>query len=356
MKNNKSNRYTIVISPWSFIYLLLALVVIWVILQISSIIISLMVAGIFAIALNPIVTALERKLKVRRGFAVAIVVLAIIVSFLVIIALILPTLITQAKTLANAWPTYRSQVQEFANQQPYTQYIYEKGTEIVRDNTARVSSNVTTISIGVAGGIFSFLTFFLFLIYMLASGRKFAVLLSEMLPNKQWRQQFVKIMNDISNKLGWWLRGQAILCLIVFITSYIGLTIIGVDFALTLALIAGLMEAVPMIGAYIGALPAVIVALLTGSPIQAVIVAAFFLILQQLEGNIIVPQVMNKAVGVHPMLILLAAMIGGTLLGFVGVLIAVPITAAASVIIGSLYQYYNDTIDGDDNNVKTKKA
>lgn len=354
MKNN--NRYTIVISPWSFVYLLLAIILIWVLLQISSIIISLIVAGIFAIALNPVVTSLERRLKIRRGFAVAIVVLAIVISFLLIVALVLPTLITQAKTLSSTWPTYRTRIHEYAYQQPYTKYIYEKGAEIVRDNTARVSSNVTTISISVAGGIFSFLTFFIFLIYMLASGRRFATVLSEMLPKKQWRLQFVKIMNDISNKLGWWLRGQAILCLIIFIASYIGLSLIGVEFALTLALIAGVMEAVPMIGAYIGALPAVVVALLTGSPLQAVIVAAFFLVLQQLEGNIIVPQVMNKAVGVHPMLILLAAMIGGTLLGFVGVLIAVPITAAASVIIGSLYQYYNDIIDNNNNKKNLKKA
>ncbi len=180
---------------------------------------------------------------------------------------------------------------------------------------------------------------------MLASGRQFAVILSGLLPRKSWREQLVKTMHDVSNKLGRWLRGQAILCFLIFVVSYIGLTVIGVDYALTLALFAGLMEAVPMIGAYLGAIPAVVVALLTGSPLKAAIVAVFFLIMQQLEGNIVVPQVMKKAVGVHPMLVLLAAMIGGTLLGFVGVLIAVPVTAAASVVVGSLYQNYNDQIE-----------
>ena len=180
---------------------------------------------------------------------------------------------------------------------------------------------------------------------MLVSGRKFAVVLSGLLPRKAWREQFVMMLHDISSKLGHWLRGQLVLCLIIFAASYLGLSVIGVDYALTLALFAGLMEAVPMVGAYLGAIPAVMVAILSGSPLKGLVVAIFFLIIQQVEGNLIVPQVMKKAVGVHPMLILLAALIGAALLGFVGVLIAVPVTAAGSVIVGSIYKNYYDKIE-----------
>ncbi len=341
--NNK--RLTVVISPLTFIYLLLALFFIWIVFQISWILISLAVAGIFAIALNPVVSSLEKKLHIKRGLAVAIVVISIVAVFALVLALVVPTIAAQAKTLSESWPKYKTTLEEFASHQAYTQYIYDRVVEQVNKNTATIASNATSISIGVAGGFFSFLTFFIFLIYMLASGRKFAVVLSSVLPKKTWRDRFVKIMHDISNRLGGWLRGQAILCLVIFVVSYIGLTILGVDYALTLALFAGLMEAVPMIGAYLGAIPAVLVALLTGSPLKAIIVAIFFLVIQQLEGNLLVPHVMKKAVGVHPMLILLAAMIGGTLLGFVGVLIAVPVTAAASVIVGSLSEYYYDQIE-----------
>ncbi len=338
-------RHSIVISPLTFVYLLLTIFLIWIVFQISGIILSLVVAGIFAIALNPIVTAIENKLHIKRGLAVAIVVVSIIVVFTATIALIVPSIIEQGRTLSAKLPEYQVRVRDFANEKTYTRYIYDKTSEAIKDNTNRISTNVTSISVGVAGGIFSFLTFFIFLIYMLASGRKFAVILSNMLPKKQWRKQFVTISNDISIKLGRWLRGQAVLCLIIFVVSYIGLTIIGVDYALTLALFAGIMEAVPMVGAYIGAIPAIAVALLSGSPVKAIIVAIFFLVMQQLEGSLVVPQVMKKAVGIHPMLVLLAALIGGTLLGIVGVLIAVPVTAAASVIIGSLYQNYSDSIE-----------
>ncbi|MBA3679409.1 AI-2E family transporter [Candidatus Saccharibacteria bacterium] len=343
MKDTK--RHVVVVSPLTFIYLLLTIAFVWVIFQISGIIISLAVAGIFAIALNPIVSSIERRLHIRRGYAVAMVVLSIVAFFLLIIALIIPSTISQAKTLSTNWPTYQQQIKEFSSHQSYTRAAYQESTKWLDHNSEKISSNAATISVGVAGGLFSFLTFFIFLIYMLASGRKFAVILSGMLPKVVWREQFVKLLHDVSNKLGNWLRGQAVLCLIIFVASYIGLLVLGIDYALTLALFAALMEAVPMVGAYLGAIPAVLVAILTGSPFKGLIVAIFFLILQQIEGNIIVPQVMKRAVGVHPMLILLAALIGGTLLGFVGVLIAVPVTAAGSVIIGSLYKYYYDKIE-----------
>ena len=339
------HRTSIVISPLTFIYLLLTILLVWILFQISGIIISLVVAGIFAVALNPIVSSIERRLKIKRGFAVAIVLVSIVAVFIATVALILPNTIEQAKTLSSRVPEYQDRIESFANERTYTRYLYDKTSETIRDNTARISSNVASISVSVAGSIFNFLTFFVFLIYMLASGRRFAVILSGLLPKKQWRKQFVEISNDISIKLGRWLRGQAVLCLIIFVVSYIGLTILGVDYALTLALFAGLMEAVPMVGAYLGAIPAITVALLSGSPVKALIVTVFFVVMQQLEGSLVVPQVMKKAVGVHPMLVLLAAMIGGTLLGIVGVLIAVPVTAAASVILGSLYQKYSDSIE-----------
>lgn len=342
----KKVRHIVVISPLSFLYLLGAVLLIWLTIQLSGIILSLLVAGIFAIALNPVVSFLEKHLRIRRGLAVAIIIIGIIAVFGFILALIIPTTITQAQTLAKNWPSYQDKLQEYSSHNSYLKWSYQNGVQIIKDNSGRFTSNLASISLSLAGGFFSFLTFFLFLIYMLASGRRFAVILSGLLPKKTWRMQFVSIMHDVSNKLGHWLRGQLILCFIIFALSYIGMTVLGVDYALSLALFAGLMEAVPMIGAYLGAIPAVLFTLVTtGSVWKTVAVAILFLVIQQLEGNIIVPQVMKKAVGVHPMIVLLAAMIGGTLLGFVGVIIAVPVTAALSVIANSMREYYDDKIE-----------
>lgn len=160
--NNK--RLTVVISPLTFIYLLLALFFIWIVFQISWILISLAVAGIFAIALNPVVSSLEKKLHIKRGLAVAIVVISIVAVFALVLALVVPTIAAQAKTLSESWPKYKTTLEEFASHQAYTQYIYDRVVEQVNKNTATIASNATSISIGVAGGFFSFFTFFFFFI------------------------------------------------------------------------------------------------------------------------------------------------------------------------------------------------
>ena len=147
-------KNTIVISPLTFVYLLLTIFIIWIIYQISGIIISLVVAGIFAVALNPVVTSIEKRLHIRRGLAVAIVVVSIVAVFIATMALIVPTIIEQGKTLSEKVPEYQVKIHDFANEKTYTRYIYDKSAETIRDNTSRVSSNVATISVGVAGGIF----------------------------------------------------------------------------------------------------------------------------------------------------------------------------------------------------------
>lgn len=180
----KKVRHIVVVSPLSFLYLLGAIILIWLTIQLSGIILSLIVAGIFAIALNPLVTFLEEKLKIRRGFAVAIVIISIVAVFAFIMWLIIPTTITQAQTLAKNWPSYQTKLKEYTSHNSNLSWGYQRGEQLFRDNTSRISNNLTSISLSLAGGLFSFLTFFVFLIYMLASGRRFAVILSGLLPKK----------------------------------------------------------------------------------------------------------------------------------------------------------------------------
>jgi hypothetical protein len=117
--------------------------------------------------------------------------------------------------------------------------------------------------------------------------------------------------------------------------SWVGLTVIGVPYAAVLALIAGIMEAVPNIGPIIAAVPAVMVAALY-SPWQALAVLALYLVIQQLENYVIVPRVMSRAVELHPLAVLLALMVGGELMGVLGAVLAVPVTAAISVIVDEI--------------------
>ena len=141
-----------------------------------------------------------------------------------------------------------------------------------------------------------------------------------------------RIMIRIEEKLGSWLRGQIVLSFIIGGLVYIALAIPGVPFALPLAIIAGILEVVPVIGPIISAIPAILIAF-TSSPILAAYVAIAFFVIQQLENSLIVPQVMNKAVGLNPLIVILAVAIGGKLLGISGALLAVPITVVIQILI-----------------------
>jgi predicted PurR-regulated permease PerM len=143
------------------------------------------------------------------------------------------------------------------------------------------------------------------------------------------------VITDIENSLGRWVRGQITLSLIVGFLVYIGLTALGVPSALPLALIAGIFEIVPIIGPTISAIPSILIALAL-SPILALATAALYFVIQQLENNLIVPTVMSRAVGVNPLITIIALLIGAKLAGIMGVIISVPVVVIIKIIIRDL--------------------
>ena len=144
------------------------------------------------------------------------------------------------------------------------------------------------------------------------------------------------LFDRIQKKFGLWLRGEIILMVIVGLFSYVGLLILGVDYALILGIIAGLAELVPYAGPVISAIPAVLIAA-TQSPLKALFVLVLYFAIQQLENNVIVPKVMQHAVGMNPLVSILSLLIGFQLAGVMGALLAIPVTTALSVVVGDLF-------------------
>jgi predicted PurR-regulated permease PerM len=140
----------------------------------------------------------------------------------------------------------------------------------------------------------------------------------------------MQLINRIQRRLGYWLRGQLILSVVIFVLTFIGLTILGVDYALLLALIAGIFEIIPYLGPFLGAVPAVFLAFVQ-SPVKALLVVILYIIIQQLENNIIVPKVMSKSVGINPLLVIIILLVGGKIGGAVGMILAIPVATALSV-------------------------
>ena len=146
-----------------------------------------------------------------------------------------------------------------------------------------------------------------------------------------------KSIIEIEEKLGAWLRGQLFLSLIIGILVFVGLLILNIPYALPLALLAGVMEVIPVIGPIISAIPATLLGL-TISPLLGLGVAAMFFVIQQLENHLIVPQVMRKAVGLNPLVVILAIAVGGRLLGFAGALLAVPMAVVLQIIASEVIE------------------
>jgi predicted PurR-regulated permease PerM len=144
-----------------------------------------------------------------------------------------------------------------------------------------------------------------------------------------------KAIKNIEDNVGLWLKGQLILMIAIGVLSYFGLLLVGVQFPLALALISGIFEIVPIIGPIISAVVAALVAVID-SPIKALLIVGVFALIQQTEGNILVPKVMQKVSGFSPIIILIALLIGSNLFGLIGAVIAVPVLMIGAIIVRTI--------------------
>ena len=151
-----------------------------------------------------------------------------------------------------------------------------------------------------------------------------------------YQPYLVQMMRRLKAKLGSWLRGQLLLMLIIGVLVYIGLKLLGAEYALVLALWAGLTEIIPYVGPILGAIPAIFLAF-SDSPLQALLVAALYLVVQQLENNLIVPMVMKRTVGLNPVVSIVAIAIGAKLGGVIGAVLAIPLVVSLGVFLSDFF-------------------
>ncbi len=152
------------------------------------------------------------------------------------------------------------------------------------------------------------------------------------IPDKKLRLQIKKLIHDIETKLGSWLRGQMVVGLISGFLTWFALTLLGLPYAVPLACFTAIMTNVPIFGATLSVVPAIIVALAGGNIFQIIGVTVAYIIIQQIENNIVVPRVMSNAIGIRPVVVIFAILVGAELYGFAGVLLAVPTVGILQLI------------------------
>lgn len=321
---------TVEISAKSVVRTILIIVAFLVAWQIRLILISLLTAYILMSGLGLFADWFHRKGFGRLTSKLLAYSVSVIVLGLIIFS-ILPPLILQIRYFLTQLPSYSDRVSTIYDQFRIPGLSSNDLTQLIVTRIGSGLDNVLGFLIDTINGIFYFFTVAVLSFYLLMERdniKNNIFLLFPTLP----RKRVTDLAHKVEVQIGLWLRGQLLLMLVVGVTTYIGLTLLRVDFALPLAVIAGLLESIAIIGPIIAAIPAILIALVS-SPVEALGVGVLYIFIQQAENNVLVPRIMQATAGISPLVTILALMIGGTLFGLPGALIAIPTAAIVQVLV-----------------------
>lgn len=332
-------RYTIVT-------LAVTVFICWALWEVRDALMLVYISALVAIGLSPVVNAIERRRLMRqrvpRWVAILVIYLFIIGVIVGIAILVIPPIVMQARELAMELPRLLHQGQQWLmNRGLLTREISAR--EAVQQ-TATSSGAQDTIGLlvnaiwGFVGGVFGVITILVLAFYLLVDSSGLVKVFLRLFP-RETRAQVQDACRRVTAKVSAWLGGQLLLAAIIGSTAALGLFLMGVPFFYVLALIAALGEMIPIVGPILSAVPAIAVAL-SVKPALALGVIAFFFAQQQLENHILVPRIMQRQVGISAVFVIVALLIGGSLLGVIGAILAVPTAAILQVLFEELM---NDT-------------
>lgn len=313
----------------------------WVLYLVRDTLLLIYVAGIVAVGLSPLVDCIERQRVIRRvrlprWVAILSVYLALVIVVVLFVMLMVPPLAMQAREFLDAAPEILSRGQQWLIEQGILSRELTIG-EAVRQSPVGGGDAVTTVVSaiwGFVGGVFGIVTILIVAFYLLVDAENIVRAIVRLFPRPE-RARVRDAFRRAGEKVSAWLTGQLLLGAIIGTTAAIGLWILGVPYFYVLALIAGIGELIPIVGPLLAAIPAVVVGF-SVSPATAIGVAVFFFLQQQVENHVLVPKIMSRQVGISPVLVIMALLIGGTLLGLVGAILAVPTAAILQVLVQEL--------------------
>lgn len=280
--------------------------------------------------------------RIPKGVMVLLVYVVLFGLFGLSFALIIPTILQQVNglshTIGSSITTISSGVQSvrvFTEQYGLSDNL-SAGVATLQGQLSDTASRFIAALGDLFGGLAQLVIMLVMAFYMVVQDRDAIRIFRNFIPESH-QETIANILIQVEEKIGRWLTGQLILSLVIGVLYYIGLLVLGVDGALSLALFAGFTEFIPYLGPILGGIPVVIVAF-SDSPIKALFAFGLVIIIQQLENQIIVPKVMQRAVGLNPLASIIAVLVGAKLFGVPGALIAIPVATAISVVLTELYR------------------
>ncbi|MGG5349650.1 permease [Enterococcus sp. AZ142] len=311
----------------------------------------IILAGILYYLMNPTVDYLERKgiKRIYSIFGLFVLVVGLIVWGVVVI---IPKIQEQSMSFADNLPGYLTIIEKKVNEilsdpifsqvqdqiEASNEKLISSLTDIVQNLSRSTIQNLGSFFGAVATIVLAVITMPFILFYLLKDGRKLAPYFVKFLPTKM-RQPSLIVLKEMNDQVSSYIRGQLTVAFAVAVMFMIGFSIIGLDYAITLGIAAGFLNLIPYLGSFLAMIPAVFLGIV-GGPVLLIQVLIVFVIEQTIEGRLISPLVLGNELSIHPVTILLVLLTSGKLFGLVGVILGIPVYAAAKVIITHVFEWY----------------
>ena len=321
--------------------LLVTVVVAWGLFLAREAVLIIYVAALFAIGLSPVVESIEnrrspaRPARVPRWVAILAIYLGLLGILIGVGILVIPALVQQARDLWANVPMLMHRAQLWLIDHGVMAREFTVQEAVQQANRPDAVGGIIGAVWGVIGGIFGFVTILILAFYILVDAENIVRTFVRLFPGSE-RTRVEGACRRVTAKVSAWLAGQVLLGAIIGSTAAVGLWLLGVPYFYVLALIAGIGEMIPIVGPVLSAIPAILVAL-TQSPALALAVLVFWIVQQQLENHILVPKVMSSKVGISAVIVISSLLVGGSILGIMGAILAVPTAAILQVLFEELF-------------------
>jgi predicted PurR-regulated permease PerM len=299
----------------------------------------LLISIFLAVALSPPVNWLNARM--RRGLAIAVTYLGLLLVPILLIALIVPPLITEANDFADNVPRYADDVTEYVEGNERLREInrdYDITSKLEEEagklpsRLGGAAGTLRDIGFGIVNSLFAGLTILVMTAFLLGSGRRWADALIDSRAPEQ-RERLRRSRDNMASAVGGYVAGALTIAVIAGVATYIVLLVLGVPFRGPLAVIAGLFSLLPLVGATIAAVLIGIVTLFENFPTATIVWTVWAIVYQQLENHLIQPQIQKRTVNVHPFITIVAVLFGATLFGVMGALVAIPVAASIQILL-----------------------
>ncbi|MCX6796450.1 MAG: AI-2E family transporter [Candidatus Falkowbacteria bacterium] len=337
---NSNRPIYIGITAFTIVKIILICVLFYLLYLVKDILAILFIALVLSSAFDPWVDWMQRK-KIPRPAGILLIYLAIIIIMGTAITLVIPPIIEQVTDLSSRFPQVSQKLNAVI--EVAKQYSQQEGflQKLIQANKSYPEFMITIEGLfskisGLFGGIITFVLVLVLTFYMTVEENAMKKIIWSIAPEKH-QVYAMDLINRMQIKIGLWLRGQLILSFIIFTMIYIALSILGVKYALILALLSGVTEFVPYLGPIFAAIPAIIITFAQSGFALAIFTALIYYLVHLTESNIIVPKVMQKVVGLNPIISIAVLMIGFKLAGIVGAILSIPVATAASLFIKDVF-------------------